>query len=57
MKISEIIDITGKKHRLDRDPRKRRRVHADDLYDADPTQLNAADQQIDDEECGECPKN
>lgn len=45
MKISEIIDIVGLKKRLNRDPRKRRHIHSDDLYSVDPTKLNAADQE------------
>lgn len=57
MKISEIINITGQKKRLHRDPRKRRHIHSDDLYDVDATQLNASDQEVDDEECDQCQEN
>ena len=39
MKISEIINITGRKKREDRDARKRRMKHGADLYDVDVSKL------------------
>jgi hypothetical protein len=39
MKISEIINITGRKKREDRDARKRRMKHGADLYDVDVSEL------------------
>ena len=39
MKISEIINITGRKKRDDRDARKRRMKHGADLYDVDVSKL------------------
>tara|TARA_R110002074_G_scaffold52860_2_gene133145 strand:- start:1788 stop:3020 length:1233 start_codon:yes stop_codon:yes gene_type:complete len=39
MKISEIINITGRKKREDRDARKRRLKHGADLYDVDVSKL------------------